>query len=114
MAKIKICKEKECHNSQTTDGFCRLHYLRNWKKIQTEKKKKAAKNLNRYVESVLKRNPDRYVDEIKKDIRSKDFNKRIGDEFGFGEEEPVILFEPTATDEEIESILDQLKIEKEF
>ena len=114
MRKIKICKEKECHNAQTTDGFCRLHYLRNWKKIQTEKKKKAAKNLNRYVESVLKRHPDRYVEEIKKDIRSKDFGKRVGEEFGPDAEEPFILFDPTTSDEEIENIINQLKIEKGF
>ncbi|MDO8527134.1 MAG: hypothetical protein Q7T03_05530 [Deltaproteobacteria bacterium] len=113
MAKIKICKEKGCHNSQTTDGFCRLHYLRNWKKIQTEKRKKAAKNLNRYVESILQRHPDRYVEEIKKEIRSKDFGKRVDEKFG-ADEEPVAVFEPNASDEDLDKILSELKIEKGF
>jgi hypothetical protein len=36
--KIKICKEAGCVSEQTTDGFCRLHYLKNWKIIRTEKK----------------------------------------------------------------------------
>lgn len=114
MSKIKICKDKGCHNAQTTEGFCRLHYLRNWKKLQSEKKKKAAKNLNRYVESILKRHPDRYVEEIKKDIRSKDFGKRIGDEFGAEEEESWNIFESTTSDQELDEILGQLKIEKDF
>lgn len=114
MPRIKICKEKECHNAQTTEGYCRLHYLKNWKKVQTEKKKKAAKNLNRYVEAILKRNPDRYIEEIKKDIRSRDFERRVGDEFGGEVEEPWTLFEHGASDEELEEIISKIKLEKDF
>ena len=114
MAKIKICKGKGCHNAQTTEGFCRLHYLRSWKKLQAEKKKKAAKNLNRYVESILKRYPDRYVEQIKKDIRSKDFEDRIETEFKPEADEPIVLFDPNASDEELEEIVHNLKVEKDF
>ena len=113
MAKIKICKEKGCHNAQTTEGLCRLHYLRNWKKLQAEKKKKAAKNLNRYVESILKRYPDRYVEQIKKDIRARDFDERVESEFGVTEEEWNVI-EANTSDAELDEILDDLKIEKDF
>src|SRR3989344_3649145 len=109
MAKIKICKEADCHNAQTTGGFCRLHYLKNWKKIQTEKKKKAAKNLNRYVESILKRYPDRYVEVIKKEIRSKKFEQFVEDEFGAAE--PGGLFDSVNYEEEIDTILDKLELD---
>ena len=111
MAKIKICKEESCQNSQTTGGFCRLHYLKNWKKIQLDKKKKAAKNLNRYVESILKRNPDRYVEIIKKDIRSKKFEQFVEDEFG--SLEPGGLFDSPTYEQEIDELLDQIKVEGE-
>ncbi|OGQ04768.1 MAG: hypothetical protein A3F82_08070 [Deltaproteobacteria bacterium RIFCSPLOWO2_12_FULL_44_12] len=113
MPKIKLCKDKGCHNAQTTQGLCRLHYLRNWKKLQAEKKKKAAKNLNRYVESILKRSPDRYVDQIKKDIRSKDFEDRVETEFGT-EQDQFEVVESTTTEEEIDEIINDLKIEKDF
>lgn len=114
MARIKICKEANCHNAVTTEGYCRLHYLLHWKKIQLEKKKKAAKNLNRYVESILKRNPDHYVEEIKKDIRSKGFQDRIESAFGGAEEEPWTLFDAGTSDVEIEELIDKIKIEKDF
>lgn len=115
MPRIKICKEDNCHNAATSSGYCRLHYLKNWREIQADKKKKAAKNLNRYVESILKRHPDKYVEEIKKDIRSKGFDERVGDQFGAGgAEEPWTLFEPGTSDEEIDELIDQIKIEKEF
>lgn len=113
MARIRICKDKECRNAATTTGYCRLHYLRNWQKIQKEKKKKAAKNLNRYVESILKRHPDRYVEEIKKDIRSHTFPERIESEFG-GEEEPWSLFDAGTSDEELEQIIERIKVEKDL
>ncbi|MBI4125146.1 MAG: hypothetical protein HY466_04370 [Deltaproteobacteria bacterium] len=113
MPKIRICKDKECHNAATTGGFCRLHYLRNWQKIQKEKRKKSAKNLNRYIESILKRHPDRYVEEIKKDIRSHTFSERIEGQFG-GEEEPWSLFDAGTSDEELEQLIDKIKVEKNF
>jgi|SRR3989338_5656564 len=112
MAKIKLCKEEGCHNAQTTGGFCRLHYLKNWKDIQHAKKKKAAKNLNRYIESILKRYPDRYVEVIKKEIRSKKFDQFVEDEFGT--EEPGGLFDSPTYEQEIDEILDQLKLDKDF
>lgn len=113
MPRIRICKEEHCHNAATTSGYCRLHYLRNWKKILSERKKKAAKNLNRYVESILKRHPDRYVEEIKKDIRSHTFAERVEGEFG-GEEEPWSLFDAGASDEEIEQMIKKIRLEKDF
>ena len=70
MGKIKICTEDGCQNVQTTDGFCRLHYLKNWKSIRDAKQKKAADKLNKYVEGMCKKNPDKYVDVIRREIRS--------------------------------------------
>ena len=56
--KIKICLAKGCNNTQTTKEYCRLHYLQNWKTIKAEEKRKETKRLNRYVEGIMKRNPD--------------------------------------------------------
>ena len=58
--KIKICVEEGCHDPQTTKEYCRLHYLKNWREIKSAEKKKAAKRLNRYVEGIMRRNPDSY------------------------------------------------------
>ena len=48
--RVRICKQEGCSNPQTTQGFCRLHYLANWKALREEKAKRAQKNLDRYVE----------------------------------------------------------------
>lgn len=48
--RVRICKQEDCNNPQTTQGFCRLHYLQNWRTLKDEKAKRAQKNLDRYVE----------------------------------------------------------------
>lgn len=48
--RVRICKQEGCSTPQTTGGFCRLHYLQNWKALREEKAKRAQKNLDRYVE----------------------------------------------------------------
>lgn len=114
MAKIKICSETGCHNAQTTQGYCRLHYLKNWRHLKDESQKKAAKKLDRYVESVLKRHPERYLEVIKKDIRSKGFEKMIDETFGNSDEGHTTLFDSPNYEEEIEEILENLKIGRDF
>ncbi|MCB1214099.1 MAG: hypothetical protein KDK66_01360 [Deltaproteobacteria bacterium] len=78
--KIKLCKEEDCANQQTTAGFCRLHYLKNWKKIRTEKKKKAAKGIERYIQSVLRKDPDRASLQLKKSLKDETRLNRAVDE----------------------------------
>jgi len=113
MAKIKLCKDENCHNAATTNGFCRLHYLRNWKRIKDERQQKAAERLNKYVEHIYKTHPDNYMDVIKKDLRSANFEKQYSSHF----EEPdelAQLFGDTDLQAEIEDIMKELKIESDF
>ncbi len=113
MAKIKICKEVNCKNAATTKAYCRLHYLRNWKQIKEEEHKKAAKRLNSYILSVCKRHPDRYLEVIKESLRSSSFDQEISRMFDDDDDEGFVLDEPTY-EEEIERLIDELKIEKGF
>lgn len=113
MPRIKICKEDGCHNAQTTAGYCRLHYLKHWKELKAIAAEKAAKKLNRYVDFMSKQNPERYIDNIKKDLRSKHFEPKNDEE---GAEETEAIDKLFGADEraEIETILKELKIEKDF
>lgn len=112
MPRIKICKELGCHNAQTTAGYCRLHYLKNWKRIKTEQKERAAKRLNRYIDSICRKHPDRYIEAIKEDLRSKHFPRRIGDEFS-DLDDIYRLFNDPSYEEEVERLVRGLRIEKE-
>ena len=66
--KIKICVEPDCKNAQSTKDYCRLHYLKNWKKIKDGEQKKAVDRLNRYVDGICKKNPDRYAQVVRREL----------------------------------------------
>lgn len=111
--KIKFCKESACHNVQTTGGYCRLHYLKNWKKIKRKAQRVSAERLNKYVERMVRQFPDRYVDEIKKDLRTRHFERQMEEEFG--EPDSIYrLFNDPNYEEEISQLIHELKIEKAF
>ena len=112
MSKIRICREENCKNAATSGGFCRLHYLKNWKRLKEEEQKRAAKRLNRYIESVVKRHPERYVEMIKKDLRSPDFERLVDMQFGGEDGNELILDEP-AYDEEVRELIEKFKKEIE-
>jgi hypothetical protein len=71
-SKTKICAESRCKAPATSDGYCRLHYLRNWKELRSEKKDKAEKRLNSYVDRLMKKYPGEYLDKIKESLESEE------------------------------------------
>ena len=112
MGRIRICKESGCKDAATTGGYCRLHYLRNWKRIKQTRQRRRARKLEGYIQSVMRRHPKDYIEAIKRDIRSPGFERRV--EEGFGPEEDTSLFGESAYDEEIDDLIRKLKIEKGY
>ncbi len=108
MARIRICKEEDCHNAATTEGYCRLHYLRHWKKIRDSQRQTAARRLNRYIERVCKENPENYLDVIREDLRDPSFGREVDDALNFDDEEGFV-FSGAEGEEEIEEMIRRLK-----
>lgn len=110
---LKLCKEKECKNVQTTMGYCRLHYLKNCRLIQQKQKKKAAHKLNQYVEHIMKRHPDSYIETIKHDLRHTERFQKRADEFmtddGF-----IDTLDEVNLNNEVEKIVHGIKVESSF
>ncbi len=110
--KIKICKENNCMSEQTTDGFCRLHYLKNWKRIKTDKKKKAIKTLNNYVENIIRTNPENYKSGGAK-------NSLFGDPAAekhtyFQRDDIDSVMEDLGYKEDLDRLIDGIKVDKDF
>ncbi len=106
--KIKICKEPGCMSEQTAQGFCRLHYLKCWKNLRAEKRKKSLKSLNKYVDNIIKSSPDRYVDTLKENIR-----RPVDFETGFRDDFDVIVDE-LEYKQDLDELLNQIKVDKAF
>jgi hypothetical protein len=70
----RYCRVKDCDQTSVVDGYCRYHYLLYWKRIQVRKKILGEGKLERYIEELTSRYPDKYLEMLKKDLKSeKDF-----------------------------------------
>lgn len=75
-----VCREVACEGLSTTGGYCRLHYIKNWKKIKRKELILKEKKLNQYIEELVSKYPDKYIEAIKNDLASdKEFGKVIHD-----------------------------------
>ncbi len=101
----RLCKVRDCDQVSNVEGYCRYHYLLLWKKIQTRKHILLDGKLEKYVEDLMSRYPDKFVEVIKKDLKTeKDFLSVIQeleiDESALNENE---------SDEEVQSFTDEIR-----
>jgi outer membrane biosynthesis protein TonB len=76
----KLCRETGCDNSATTKGYCRLDYIKNWKKIKRKEMILKEGKLNQYIEELVSKYPQKYIEVIRQDLSSEvNFNKVIHD-----------------------------------
>ena len=74
----RYCKVKDCDQLSIVEGYCRLHYLSLWKKIQIRKKILTDGKLEKYIEELTSRYPDKYIEMIRRDLKTeKDFLSAI-------------------------------------
>lgn len=70
----RYCRVRDCDQISIVDGYCRYHYLLFWKKIQVRKKILTEGKLQKYIEDLTARYPDKFLEILRKDLRSeKDF-----------------------------------------
>lgn len=65
------CREPGCENEKTLGSFCRLHYIKNWRKIKRKEAIIGSGQLNNYVEELASKYPDKYLDVIRQDLASE-------------------------------------------
>jgi hypothetical protein len=76
----RYCRVKDCDQIAMVDGYCRYHYLLLWRKIQIRKKILADGKLEKYVEELTARYPDKFLEMIRKDLKTeKDFLSAISE-----------------------------------
>ena len=76
----KMCRETGCENLSTTKGYCRLDYIKNWKKIKRKEMILKEGKLNQYIEELVNKYPEKYIDVIRQDLSTEvNFNKVIHD-----------------------------------
>jgi uncharacterized protein YihD (DUF1040 family) len=75
-----LCREISCETTSSASGYCRLHYIKNWKKIKRKEVILREKKLNQYIEELVSKYPDKYIEAIRNDLADeKSFSKVIYD-----------------------------------
>ncbi len=67
----RYCRVKDCDQAAIVEAYCRYHYLLYWKKIQVRKKILDEGRLERYIEELTSRYPDKFLEMLRKDLRSE-------------------------------------------
>ena len=100
-----VCREVACEGLSTTAGYCRLHYIKNWKKIKRKELILKEKKLNQYIEELVAKYPDKYIEAIRQDLASdRDFAKVITD---LDLDESIDDFDVEG--ESVDSVIDNIK-----
>ncbi len=86
-SKTKICAESRCKAPAATEGYCRLHYLRNWRELKSDQKDKAEKRLNSYIDRLMKKYPGEYLDKLKESLESEEKFREAMSEVDLEQEE---------------------------
>ena len=66
-----LCRVRDCDQPANVEAYCRYHYLLYWKKIQIRKKILSEGKLEKYVEELTSRYPNKYLELIKKDLSTE-------------------------------------------
>lgn len=76
----RYCKVADCDEVEAIDSYCRLHYIMYWKRNKTKAKILEGGKLDKYIEELTNRYPDKYLEMLKKDLQSeKEFNGIIAE-----------------------------------
>jgi len=75
-----VCREVTCESLITSGGYCRLHYIKNWKRIKRKEAVMKEGKLNQYIEELVLKYPEKYIEAIRQDLANdKEFMKVIRD-----------------------------------
>lgn len=115
------CIEKGCDNIRTTQSYCRLHYLRNWKTVQKKRDILKEGKLQEYIEELISKYPPKYIESLLSDLSDdKEFYRvlnelNITSEFDFEEDEFENAVDDDDSDDDIgiETISSSLRYEDE-
>jgi hypothetical protein len=102
----RLCRVRDCDQVSNVEGYCRYHYLLLWKKIQIRKSILLDGKLEKYIEDLTGRYPDKFLEMIKKDMKTeKDFHSAIQEL----EIDESALGDDGAADDDAQSFADEIR-----
>lgn len=102
----RLCRVRDCDQVASVEGHCRYHYLLLWKKIQIRKNILEDNKLEKYIEDLTNRYPDKFLEMIRKDMKSeKDFMSVIQEL----EIDESAINDMDGSDDDVQSFADEIR-----
>lgn len=105
---IKLCKSDKCNDMQTIHGFCRLHYLKQWRKLKETESTKKGSSFDDYLRIMS----DKYMKTLKFTRKESEKQEKIAPKrvIDFGPKVPDGVDFGIKIDDDLDEILNQLKV----
>jgi hypothetical protein len=100
-----LCADKGCPTLIQNSGYCRLFYIKNWSLIQRKRQILGDGQLTRYIEEIVLKYPEKYLEAVRGDLASHDAFQKIVSALELETETDV----PGADDEDFEEVLYNIK-----
>jgi len=103
----RLCKVRDCDQVAAVEVYCRYHYLLLWKKIQIRKQILNDDKLVKYIEDLTTRYTDKFLDVMKKDLKTeKDFLAVIQE---MELDENALSDSENESEDEVQSFADEIR-----
>jgi len=66
---IRQCKVIGCDRNYFAKGYCRYHYIKNWKRIKIMERLRSEAALDDHITNLIDKYPDEYMDMLREDIK---------------------------------------------
>jgi hypothetical protein len=107
--KERFCAAEGCKLNATMGGYCRLHYLKNYRTIKAQEQAKAEKRLSTFIDRLAKKYPNDYLERLKEGIESEEKFRQTVYELELEQPE-----EPRETEREyLERFASKLKLDED-
>ena len=107
--RIVICKTPGCFDMATVGGFCRLHYLSNWKKVKSKEAKSHGKGLEEYLQELATRFPEEYFDKLRAEL--EEMSSSDSSDSSDDREERSSFYDTEDGDEDMDTIIKGIRVE---
>ncbi len=105
-----VCREVACEQLGAANGYCRMHYIKNWGQIKRKEVILKEKKLDRFIEEIVTKYPDRHLEAIRMDLlNERAFAKVVSDLELEGNVEDVEAAAEADDENESENVIDTIR-----
>lgn len=103
------CMEKGCDNLRATQGYCRLHYIKNYKTLKKKKEILKEGKLQEYITELFSKYPPKLIEQMLQDLSDDREFYRVLNDLGITSNFNYEEFDSEETPEDEEDVMSETR-----